>query len=185
MVGGTCSGVRDEVRNGFAGVSGHCLGQTLKWWCGSWRLLWVALDRRVGECLAVRGLRLGGMRSAPKEFEGCAVPGCHGEEVAVIEAGDLSDVQAFGDGDDMGIGDAERESRILLDQFDCPVEVGRGRGDDAQLAVLERLEQLDLRTGDVVAGLDEDRRGHQQRWWRPTHESRAGLVVPVSAVEAA
>jgi hypothetical protein len=41
----------------------------------------------------------------------------YGTEVAVIEGGDFGDVEPLGDGDDCGVGGAQREVRVDLDEF--------------------------------------------------------------------
>ena len=61
----------------------------------------------------VAGLR----RWLGQEREGVDVLGAHGGDVPVVEGGDLGEAESLGEGDHGGVGGAEREVSIGLDEF--------------------------------------------------------------------
>lgn len=85
-----------------------------------------------------------------------------GGAAAAVEGGDLDDVEAFGYGDDGGVGGAEREAGTGLHEFGGAVVVGEFEVDDRDRAGDDRTQErcLDRRAagaGAEVADFGDDR----------------------------
>jgi hypothetical protein len=52
-----------------------------------------------------------------QQFEAVDVVGSDDREVCAVEGEDLADAKPLGDGDDAGVGSAEGQIRVALDEF--------------------------------------------------------------------
>ncbi len=59
--------------------------------------------------------------------------GAHDGEVAAVQGGDPGDVEAFGDGDDAGVGAAQVEVGVGFDEFGDTGPVGPAEWFDGQV----------------------------------------------------
>lgn len=96
------------------------------------------------------------------------VAGTHHREVAVIHGRDLGHLEALGQRDDAGVGAAEREVGVGLDELRGSLQVGGLDVKRGQEATGERPQKRGLRpgtdlSGEQVADLGDNRTRHQAR----------------------
>jgi hypothetical protein len=92
--------------------------------------------------------------------------GTNRPEVPVVQGGDLSDVQPFGDSDDRGVGGPEREVGVGLHKFDHPNEIRLLEAHVYERAFNEGAQEGGLNPGpgtplEEVADLSDHRRRDQ------------------------
>lgn len=70
-------------------------------------------------------------------------------EVTVVQGGHLIDTETFSQGDDRGIACAQRQVRVLIDQFGHPCVVGRRQVDRDEVALGQGAQKgrFSLRAG--------------------------------------
>jgi hypothetical protein len=138
-----------------------------------------------------RGVRAATLRSVSgQQREGRDVARAHDVEVPVVERCDLGKAEPLGDCDDCGVGRAEREVGIRLDQFGHTFVVGNFQIDDSDRPLSDRAKEcaLDLRSAgaaEEIADLGDNRGGDENRAAREVQareQVRAGAVVGVASI---
>jgi hypothetical protein len=74
-------------------------------------------------------------------FEGVDVVGSDDREVRAIKGEDLADAEALRDGADAGIGGAEEQMRVALDEFRGALKVVGLRGHEVEYATGHRAQE--------------------------------------------
>jgi hypothetical protein len=115
------------------------------------------------------------------------VAGPNHREVPPVERCELSNVQAFGDGDDRRIGTTEAKVCILVGQLRRAPKIGERQLGQVKLAQLERPKKLDFGSGSrsfmqEVAHLGNDRGWHQERFRCAFQQAQGAAMVVVSVV---
>jgi hypothetical protein len=138
----------------------------------------------------LQGVPLYRERASGQQREGWDVARADDVEVTMVERCHLGDAKAFGDRDHGGIGRAEREVGVRVDQFSHALVVEDLEVDDSECLLGDRAEKcaLDLRSAgaaEEVADLghngcrDEDRAAREVQ---AREQVRAGAVVGVAPV---
>src|SRR3954454_339632 len=110
--------------------------------------------------------------------------GADDREMAPVEGGDPIDAQALGDGDERGIGPAETEVRVPLNQVGHAHDVGSGQLCQLQPAGPEVAKKPDLDVGSTplveeVTDLRQHGGWNKERLSEGLEQPRRGVVVCV------
>jgi hypothetical protein len=105
----------------------------------------------------------------------------HDIEVAVVQRGDFSELQAFRDGDHGGINDAERKIDVSLDKPGHALDVLVPYFSDVEAVAAERLQESDLGLRSYsglkqVSDFSQYRRRHQQGSLGLAQQLQAGMM---------
>ncbi len=127
--------------------------------------------------------RSGGWR----ELEGVAVCGANDAEVSAVQGGDPCRAEAFSDRDQAGVGSAEGQVLVAVDELSDALPIGCGEGLDGEGAVDDRVVERRFGvcaefSGEQVDRFGNDHRGGDQWPGRGFEELKAGLVVAVGAI---
>jgi hypothetical protein len=122
------------------------------------------------------------------ELESSGMGGDDRVEVPTVERRDLGDLQPFRDGNDRGVGDAEREALVPAHQVGHPAQVPRRDVALAEVAGGDRLDEVDLGVrpdvlANQVARLGDYVRRDQQFVGTRGQQCRAAEVVGIVAVQ--
>lgn len=123
-----------------------------------------------------------------QQLERVGVDGTNDREMTMVERRDLSDLQAFGQGDHGRVDGSERQIAVGPHELDDPRPVLRVDSHRFQCALGDIPEDVQLRVGadtpaHEVRDLREDENRHEERSGVAQQESQARFMVAVARVD--